>query len=174
MKLKLVRNRIGCTLITSVLPVTPLGLTDICYLLNVNKDNLNEWLIVGCFLLGITVIYIVLMANNSQFDYLSHLRSAADEINNPRSDLTGKLLAQLIHNNNNTPLTYQNFPSDHPGHLSLHKQTILVSIIRSSSIADEFRYGSSLGKFYIKNTHRHPTVTPEMIGVVLEAESSSN
>jgi hypothetical protein len=114
------------------------------------------------------------MANESESNRISLTSNAANESNNPRSDLTSKLLAQLIHNNNYVPLTYRNFPSDHPGHLNLERQIRFVSIIRSSSIADEFRFGSSLGKFYVKNTNRHPTITTEMVGIVLRAESAGN
>jgi hypothetical protein len=90
--------------------------------------------------------------------------------------LTSKLLRQLIHNTNNSRqvYTYNNFPLNHPGHLNLELRIKLVSIMRSSILADQFRYGSSSGIIYIKNTYRHPIVTPEMAGVVLSAESNPN
>lgn len=91
---------------------------------------------------------------------------------NANPELTSKLIKQLIHNESNPGqvLTYNNFSEDHPGYLSLQQRTDLVSILRSSMLADQFRYGSSIGTLYVKNTYRHPTVTPEMAGVVLSAE----
>jgi hypothetical protein len=128
----------------------------------------------GCFLLGIIVIIILLMANNSRHNPMDLTQNEANEPANSNMELTDKLLEQFIHNSSNPGqvLTYNNFPENHPGHLSSELRIKLVSIVRSSSIADQYRYGSSIGTMYIKNTYRKPTVTTEMAGVVLIAESN--
>lgn len=156
-------------------PATTIN-TDNCYLVNVNDDIFKEWewFIVGCFLLGIIVIIILLMANNSRSNTIDLTQNEANEPANSNTDLTDKLLEQFIHNSSNPGqvLTYNNFPENHPGYLSLELRIKLVSIMRSSILADQYRYGSSLGTMYIKNTYRKPTVTTEMAGVVLIAESN--
>jgi len=160
----------------SMFPVTTIKNTDNCYLLNVNEDIFNEWesFIVGCFLLGIIGIIILLMANNSKHNPIDLTQSETNEPANSNTELTDKLLEQFIHNSSNPGqvLTYNNFPENHPGYLSSELRIKLVSIIRSSIIADQYRYGSSIGTMYIKNTYRKPTVTTEMAGVVLIAESN--
>jgi hypothetical protein len=129
---------------------------------------------VGCFLLGIIGIIILLMANNSKHNPIDLTQSETNEPANSNTELTDKLLEQFIHNSSNPGqvLTYNNFPENHPGYLSSELRIKLVSIIRSSIIADQYRYGSSIGTMYIKNTYRKPTVTTEMAGVVLIAESN--
>ena len=116
------------------------------------------------------------MANQSRSNNVAVENNIANESNDPNFDLTGKLVAQLLHNNENPqqPCTYVNFASNHSGHLDLERRIKLVSIIRSSTLADKYKFGSSLGIFYIKNTYRYPSVTPEMIGAVMSAESTSN
>jgi len=160
----------------SMFPVTTIRNTDNCYLLNVNVDIFNEWesFIVGCFSLGIIGIIILLMANNSKHNPIDLTQSETNEPANSNTELTDKLLEQFIHNSSNPGqvLTYNNFPENHPGYLSSELRIKLVSIIRSSIIADQYRYGSSIGTMYIKNTYRKPTVTTEMAGVVLIAESN--
>jgi hypothetical protein len=127
---------------------------------------------VGCFLLGIIVMIILLMANNSRSNHIDLTQNEANEPANSNTELTNKLIKQLIHNSSNPRqvLTYNNFPVNHPGYLSSELRMKLVSIMRSSILADQYRYGSSIGTIYIKNTYRNPTVTPEMAGVVLSAE----
>lgn len=127
----------------------------------------------GCFLLGIIIISIVLMSNNSNYNSrITHILTG--EPYNPGDKIGHLLMAQLIHNNNNPnrPLNYQGFTSNHPGHLNTEKKIRLVSIIRSSSISDQYRYGSSIANFYIKDTNDFPAVTTEMIGIVLAAETT--
>jgi hypothetical protein len=126
----------------------------------------------GCFLLAIIVMIILFMTNNSRSNPMDLTQNGATESSNSNTELTSKLLRQLIHNSNNPrqDLTYNNFPVNHPGHLSLELRMKLVSIMRSSILADQYRYGSSMGTIYIKNTYRHTTVTPEMAGVVMSAE----
>ena len=103
------------------------------------------------------------------------LGSTAGETSNPRQKLSIMLIAQLLHNNANPnrPLNYQGFPLNHPGYLDNEKKTKLVSIIRSSTISDQYRFGSSINNFYIKHTYNYPVITPEIIGTVLEVESLS-
>jgi hypothetical protein len=88
--------------------------------------------------------------------------------------LSGRLLNQLTHNNDNPnePRNYLNFPPDHPGHLDLERQIKLVNIIKSSTIADQYRFGAAFGKMYIKKTYKHPFTSPEMVGVVIAAETT--
>ncbi|MCZ6924202.1 MAG: hypothetical protein O7D30_01485 [Rickettsia endosymbiont of Ixodes persulcatus] len=115
------------------------------------------------------------MSNNHRFHDLSLTDSVSNEPYNPKYDLSARLLAQHLDNTNNTqPRTYLSFPSDHPGHLTLENQIRLVEVIRSSSIANQYRFGTSVGKLYVKNTYRHPITSSEMIGVVLLAESTPN
>ena len=92
---------------------------------------------------------------------------------NRNNKIAHKLLAQSLHNIDNPdfPLNYQNFPTDHPGYLDTDSKTRLVSMIRFSTIAYKYRFGSSLPNFYVKNTNNYPVVTSDMIGVVLAAES---
>lgn len=112
------------------------------------------------------------MANNSRSSNIS-IDNVVNEPNNRSNDLILRLFAQISHNlaNPTRPLTYVNFPSTHPGYLNLEQRTRFVSIIRTSSLADQYRFGSSIGNLYIKNTNRHPVVTAEMIGEVIAAES---
>lgn len=165
----LIRNK--HTIIRCTLLITPVKIDN--YLLNVNIDNLYGLFIVGCFLLGNIVIVILLMANNSRSNDLSFTHNV-DESNNSSYDLTGKLVAQLLYNNTNftQAKNYLSFPLDHPGHLDLERRIRFVSILRSSNIAYKYRFGSSLGSLYIKNTYNHPVITAEIIGVVLAAEST--
>lgn len=116
------------------------------------------------------------MANNPIFNDTSFNDDVKSSPSNRKYDLTGILVAQLLHNNANykKPLDYMNFPSDHPGHLNIEKRIRFVSILRDSILADEYRFGSSISHMYIKKTIRHPKVTPEMIGVILHAESITN
>ena len=164
------------TIITCMFPVTPIGPMGNCYLLNVTEYIFNAWFIVGCFLLGIIVINVLLMTDNSRSNDIPLTHNVANEPDRPKCELTGKLLAQLLHNNAHSiqPLTYLNFPSDHPGYLNLEARIRFVSIIRSSSLANEYRFGSSLGNIYIKNTYRHPIITTDMVAVVLSRESLPN
>lgn len=115
------------------------------------------------------------MSNGSISNDMALTHNVANE-SNPRSDLTLRLLAQLLYNNANPeqPRTYMHFPSDHSGHLNLEHRIRFVSIIRSSNLADNYRFGSSLGTIYMKNTYRYPIITASMIGAVLQAESASN
>lgn len=162
-------------MIQSLLVVTPIEQID-SYTFKLDNYIFNEWFIVGCFLGAIIVTIILLMANNSRSNYIDLTDDTADEPSNNRYIITHKLVAQLGHNNENPrqPLNYKDFPSNHPGYLNLEQRIRLVSIIRSSIMADEFRFGSSLGTFYIKNTYKKPFATPEMIGVVIHGESISN
>jgi len=48
----------------------------------------------------------------------------------------------------------------------------LVSILRHSHIAHDYRFGSSSGVIYVVHTYRSPKVSPEMAGVVLNAEGN--
>ena len=155
-----------------MLPVLPIGDID-SYLLEIMVNNVNSWFIVGCFTLGI-IINILFMSNNSTSNN-RYLTNVGNETDNSNYRLSNILLAQILHNNANPtqPLTYVNFPINHFGHLNLEKQIRLVSILRSSFLADQYRFGTSLGKFYVKNTYRHPSITPEMVGVVLSAEAVS-
>ena len=159
-----------------MVPVIPLGQMDNYSLLNVSGDISNEGLIVGCFLLGFIFTYILFMERDSRFNGIHFINNAEYGPYSSNYNLTSKLLSQLLHNINNSEqtLNYMSFPSDHPGHLNLQSRTRLVSIIRSSGLADQYRFGSSSGTMYIKNSYRYPDVTSEMIGVVLSAESGSN
>lgn len=141
-----------------------------------NLKDVEIGLIMGCFLLGIIIMIILLMTNNSRSNSIDTTQREQNESGNSSTKLTNKLLSQLIHNSNNSvqPLTYQNFPTNHPGYLDLSLRIKLVSIMRSSILADQYRYGSSVGTIYIKNSNDHPTVTPEMAGVVLSAELNPN
>ena len=161
------------TIITYMFPVISIEQLDNCYLLNIDECIFNKLFIVGCLLLGIIVIIILLMSNNSRPNNISLTQNVANEPYNPKYDLTRRLLAQLLHNNGNPTQvkTYYDFPSDHQGHLNLEQKIRFVDIIRSSSLASEYRFGSTLGKVYIKNTYRYPITSAEMIGVVLRAES---
>ena len=152
--------------------IIPISQNNNSYLLYVNIDIFNELFIMGCFLLGIRAIITVFMNNNSRFN-VQIPYDLENESDSPRHDLTRRLLAQLLHNNDNNtqPRTYVSFPLGHPGHLDLERRIRFVSIIRSSHLADNYRFGSSFGSLYVKNTYRYPTVTPEMVGVVLRAES---
>jgi len=127
---------------------------------------------VGCFLLGIVVITILLMNNDSSSNNLAIPDNITYRRYNPRFELTTKLMAQLTHNNENPghTLTYSNFPIGHPGHLTLQNQSTLVNIVRSSPIAGNYRFGSTIGRIYIKNTYRYPYTSPEMVGVVTTRE----
>jgi hypothetical protein len=113
------------------------------------------------------------MSNNRSNLNLTHrvIISSYD----PREKIGDKLLAQLIHNNENPnlPLNYQNFPLNHHGYLKADNKSRLVSIIRSSNIADRYKFGSSICNFYDKNTNQFPVVTTDMISVVLAAETIS-
>ena len=101
--------------------------------------------------------------------------NAENQSDDSKYDLTRRLLAQLLYNNANLqPRTYLGFPSGHEGHLDLENQIKLCNIIRSSPIANEFRFGSSLGKIYVINTNRYPITSSSMVGIVLSAESMAN
>jgi hypothetical protein len=128
---------------------------------------------VNCFLLGIIVIYILFMNNGYISNNIPRTENVENQPNNRDYDLSSRLLAQLLYNNENPrqPRTYVSFPPDHPGHLNLEKQIRFVNIIKSSSLSDQYRYGSALGKMYIKKTYSHPATTPEMIGAVLAVET---
>jgi hypothetical protein len=78
----------------------------------------------------------------------------------------------LLHNNENPSekLDYRNFPTEHTGYLDERSKMRLVSILRSSPIADHYRFGSSVGSIYLRGTNTHPNVSPEMLGVVLAVE----
>ena len=112
------------------------------------------------------------MSNNSNYNSrTTHILRS--EPNNPGDKIGHLLIMQLIHNNANPnrPQNYQGFTSNHPAHLNTEKKIRLVSIIRSSRISDQYRYGSSVTNFYIKNTNDFPIVTTSIIGVVLAAET---
>ena len=114
------------------------------------------------------------MSNQSISDHNAFTDNISNQPRGRSYDLTGKLLSQFLHNNDyGQSLSYTSFPSNHPGHLDLQRRIRFVSIIRSSILADQYRFGSSLGTFYIKNTYRHPIITSEMIGVVMSEESVS-
>lgn len=49
----------------------------------------------------------------------------------------------------------------------------LVSILRNSMLAGQYRFGTSVGTIYIAGTYNYPEVTPEMAGVVLSKELNS-
>ena len=112
------------------------------------------------------------MNNDSSSNNLSIPHNIRYRRYNPRFELTTKLMAQLTHNNANVghKLTYNNFPVGHPGHLTLQNQSTLVNIMRSSPIAGNYKFGSTIGKLYIKNSYRHPDASPEMVGVVTTRE----
>jgi hypothetical protein len=164
------------SMIISMFPVTTTRNTDNCYLVNTYEYVFKEleWFIVGCFLLGVIVMIILLMQNNSR-SYTNYNHNETNVDGNSNMELTSKLIDQLTHNisNINQVLSYNNFPTDHSGYLSLELRTKLVSILRSSIIADQYKYGSSIGTIYVKNTYRHPAVTSEMIGVVMGVEWNS-
>jgi hypothetical protein len=168
------------TVITFVFPVTPIGCLDYCDLFKVsvyiyNEYIYNELFILGCFSLGIIVINILSMNNDHIPSNVSQTHRVGNERNHSNNELSSRLIAQLMANNanNRNKRNYINFPSDHPGHLNLERQIRLVEIIRSSSLADEYRFGSTLGKIYVKNTYRHPIISVDVIGLVLYAESVS-
>jgi len=125
----------------------------------------------GCFLLGIITISIVLMSNNSSYNSGLISVSTGDTYN-PGVSLTSLLLHQLDHNNTTPgrPVNYQNFPSNHPGHLNTEKKMKLVSIMRLTDRSGQYRFGSSVTNFYIKGTNDFPTVDDTMIGNVMSVE----
>jgi hypothetical protein len=150
---------------------------DNCYLFGVAQYGLNVLLMVSCFLLGILVISIVLMSTNFGSTHMTAISNQENESNRNRNrnELGRKLMAQLLHNNAATEKTnYASFDKNHPGHLDLNNQIRLTSILRNSLIADNYRFGSSVGKMYTKGTNKFPFVTPEMVGAVLAADSSAN
>ena len=154
-------------------PSTPLGQMDNYYLLNLYEYISKELFIVSCFFLGTILIIILCMSNDSSSNHISLTGSETNESDNSETPrLHNKLLAQVIHNQNTgQPLTYNNFPTGHLGHLNLEERIRLVSLMRSSYMAGQFRYGSSIGVFYIKNSYRYPITSPEMVGVVMSLTS---
>ena len=155
-------------IIMCLFPVT-VAQVDKCYLLNVNKEIYNESFILGCFLLGVLVICILLMSNNSLSSNISITGNPVNVSGNRDNELAIKLLAQLSHNslNSTRPLTYSSFPTDHVGYLNLDQRIRFVSIIRTSYFADQYRFGSSVGNMYVKNSNRHPIVTIDMVVEVM-------
>jgi hypothetical protein len=91
----------------------------------------------------------------------------------PHLELSRKLVRQVVHNQNNPNqrLNYQSFPEGHDGYLTLELRKRLVSILRSSVLADQYRFGSSVGTIYLRGTYKRPEATPEMAGVVFSVES---
>lgn len=122
------------------------------------------------------IITIILMSQNSDNAQATEETLASDTVNkhyDPDLELSRRLLRQVIHNQNNPnrPLNYQSFPEDHDGHLTIQLKEKLVSILRSSVLADNYRFGTSVGTIYLRGTYRRPQVTPEMAGVVYSIES---
>jgi hypothetical protein len=164
-QLKFNSARIG----VCMLPITPLGMADKSNLLN--NYIFEELFIMACFIFIIIVITILLMDQVSDNNNTG-ISSVVRQPSYRSFDLSQRLLSQLIHNNANPTrtLTYCNFPSDHPGHLDLNRQAMLVYIIKDSIIADQYRFASSVGKMYIKNTYRFPPASTDIIAEVLKVE----
>lgn len=153
-------------------PVTTINHTNNSYLFNINEYVFKVWFIAGCFLLGTVIMIILLMSTNSTSNPMDLTQNAANEPIDSNTELASRLFRQLRHNDENPSqtLAYNRFPENHPGHLNLELRKKLVSILRHSVIAHQFRYGSSIGTLYIKNTNTPPDATPEITGVVLSAE----
>lgn len=97
-----------------------------------------------------------------------------DDKANNQYKLTFKLNAQLLYNNTqslNMRLAYNSFPDYHTGHLTFEDRKKLVDILSSCDLKDNYRFGSSLGMIYIKQTYRCPTTDTNMIAAVMVAES---
>jgi len=106
--------------------------------------------------------------------------TTSDTISSPSNrnvvEISLRLLHQVRHNvaNPNQRFNIRGFPESHPGHLTLEQRVRLSSILRNSTIAHHYRYGSSLGTIYTAGTYTCPQSTPEMVYVVLNAELISN
>lgn len=156
---------------TSVNLISPGGLTNNSFFFKVDHDTFSIILILSCFLLSILVVTVVFMSSASGTNHLHNISKEENHFNKYKSDLGRRLMAQLIHNNASTvKITCLSFPSNKEGFLDMHNRTRLVSILRNSPIADNYRFGSSLGTIYIKGTNKYPFVDPAMIGVVLAAD----
>ena len=147
-----------------------------CYLLNGNEYiHFNGVFIMGCFLLGTIIIGMLLMSSNGIYNDISVTPNVSNKFQNNRDYLSCKLIAQITYNSTtNQPKTYLSFPLDHPGYLNLENQIRLVEIIRNSPLATEYKFGSSLGKFYIKKSYRHPITSPAIVGLVMSVENGYN
>ena len=179
MKLKTnIKNR--NTVVICVLPIKPVNQSSDFCLFELCESVFKEWFFVYYFPLVILIVIIIttiLMSSNATKASAETLPS--DTISNPSNrdiELSVRLIRQVVHNQNNPNrrLNYQSFPEDHGGHLTTELRIKLVSILRSSMLAGNYRYGSSIGTIYIANTYRYPEVTPEMAGVVLSAELNPN
>jgi hypothetical protein len=141
-------------------------------LINVNETIFEGLFVLLCILVALVFLSIFFMENNPNLTNKSTISSRTSRSYWDRNKISGKLLSQLLHNNDHPheKLDYRNFPVGHSGHLDEQSRMRLVSILRSSPIADHYRYGSSIGNMYLRGTNTHPNVSPEMIGVVLAVE----
>lgn len=135
-------------------------------------------IIACCFLLAIILTIIYLASNNrSNVGNLLAGNENQGNSNNPDNPdtISHRLFEQLVYNNANPRdiRAYNEFAANHPGHLDLDKRIRLSQILKSSIMANEYRYGSSIGIIYINQTYTYARVSPEMLGVVLVAENVS-
>lgn len=128
----------------------------------------------GYFLLGLIVLVVIVLLMQNNFICDSNYNSTENyPVRNSDTELTTRLIIQLRHNIAypiNT-LAYNRFPENHPGHLRLELRIKLANILRTSFIADQYRFGCTMGTIYKRGTHSYPDVSPEMAGVVLSIES---
>ena len=85
------------------------------------------------------------------------------------NDLARKLEHQIAYNQpRQSKLPYNGFDSRNPGYLNINDKTRLCSILERYYGSDnaEYRFGSSLGQFYYKNTYRHPEASQSMVDIV--------
>ena len=147
-----------------------------------NEYNLNhidvellyiELLYIFAILLGIWIL-ISMSSNLSGYNQVYNQPSLTDDKSNDKYRLTFKLNCQLLYNNIQPSrgwLTYNRFPENHQGHLTFEDRKNLVDILSSSDLESKYRFGSSLGTIYIKDTNNYPVTDPNMIAVVMVAES---
>jgi hypothetical protein len=135
---------------------------------------------VFCFLLVILVVITITITLMSQDSTNASANTSAetDIIRNPLNrniELSLRLVRQLVHNQNNPNqrLNYRSFPEGHGGHLIIEQTIRLSCILRHSVIANDYRFGRSLGTIYTAGTYSFPETSPEMAGVVLRAETGT-
>lgn len=165
----------------SIIPVSSLKELDSDDFIKLNEYILNESFIgyldlfsVKFFIISMVIlsIIILLMNNTSSSGNMATTDQGQIRPTERKQELTYRLLVQLNYNIENrwNKLNYRSFPVEHPGHLTLEKQAQLVEILKGSYLKDEYRFGASLGKFYLKNSNEHPNVTDKIVGVVMADE----
>ena len=142
------------------------------------KFNFNDTLVICSIILSILVISIFFMNNTSILRHIGFQIPTPNEMrnwDNRKERLYRKLVIQSVvndirANNNQNPLSYNEFFDTHPAHLTWDDRLLLTNMVRFTAISyarAAYKLSSNNTNFYYRGPgYVHPCSSPLLLTVV--------